>query len=227
MKVDAYIVKAIDQYILDNNMTQRELAKKVGIGPATMVKWRRQGNGIADRHWISLFKLIRNYLPSERIYIAGDSEEHYSSVTEGTKEKAYFKPKYIPVMVPVLMDENLLEYHQMLQSVEQYVAGRNFPRVEYRPHIKINGVFCYILPKSAVGVPKGARLFISSDEKPRNGGLVLAVTSENKIILAKYTTNGNSFTIAGNKETITGKLSQARQMLTMLATVIMYEVYTI
>lgn len=227
MKVDAYIVNAIDQYILANKLTQAAFAKQLGISEATMVKWRRQGNGITGRRWQTLYRYIKRYLPAERIYIAGNGEENYSSATEGTGVRAYFDPKYVPQMVPVLVDENLRQYQQMLQSVEQFVAGREFPRVEYRPHCKAtSGIFCYVLPHTEVGVPQGARLFVSSDEKPRSGFLVLAVTAKGKIMLANYTTSGNTFTLAG-RENITGKLAQAREMLTMLATVVMYEVYTI
>lgn len=227
MKVDAYIVNAIDQYILANKLTQAAFAKQLGISEATMVKWRRQGNGITGRRWQHLYRYIKRYLPAERIFIAGNGEEHYSSATEGTGVRVYFEPKYIPQMVPVLVDEHLRQYQQMLQSVEQYVAGRDFPRVEYRPHSKAtSGIFCYVLPQAEVGVPQGARLFVSSEEKPRSGGLVLAVTAAGKIMLANYTTSGNTFTLAG-RENITGKLAQAREMLTMLATVVMYEVYTI
>ena len=227
MKVDAYIVNAIDQYILANKLTQAAFAKQLGISEATMVKWRRQGNGITGRRWQQLYGYIKRYLPTERIFVAGNGEEHYSSATEGTGVRAYFEPKYIPQMVPVLVDENLRDYQQMLQSVEQYVGGRAFPRVEYRPRGNAaSGIFCYVLPQAAAGVPQGARLFISSEEKPHSGGLVLAVTAGGKIMLANYTTSGNTFTLSG-VETITGKLAQARQMLTMLATVVMYEVFTV
>lgn len=44
MKVDAYIVNAIDQYILANKLTQAAFAKQPGISEATMVKWRRAEN---------------------------------------------------------------------------------------------------------------------------------------------------------------------------------------
>ena len=84
MKVDAYIVNAIDQYILANKLTQAAFAKQLGISEATMVKWRRQGNGITGRRWQHLYRYIKRYLPAERIFIAGNGEEHYSSATEGT-----------------------------------------------------------------------------------------------------------------------------------------------
>ncbi len=224
MKVDAYIASAIDQYIMANKLTQAGFAKQLGISEATMVKWRRQGNGITGRRWAELYKHIKRYLPKERIFTASNGEEHYSSANEGAGVRVYFEPKYIPQMVPVLEDKDLQAWPQMVQSVEQYVAGRDYKRAEYRARGPEAGVFCYMLSSATIGIPQGAQLFVSGEAKPTNGGLVLAVTTSGEIILATYTATGNTFTLTGSQN-ITGQLSKAQELFTMLAPVIEYTVF--
>lgn len=227
MKIDINIVNAIDQYMLANKISANAFAEVLGISPATMVKWRRQGNGITGRRWQELYKHIKSYLPQDRIFVASNGEEHYSSLNEGTGGKAYFEPKYVPQMAPVFTQEDLRRYNSMVESVEQYACVNNLQRREYRQHIAgFGSIFCYDLPQAIVGVPAGARLYASENTKPRNGGLVLAVTSTGQILLGIYTVKGGSFTISCGVEKTTGKLAEARGMFTMICPVVMYEVFT-
>ncbi len=109
-------------------------------------------------------------------------------------------------------------------AVEQYVAGRDYKRAEYRARGPEAGVFCYMLSSATIGIPQGAQLFVSGEAKPTNGGLVLAVTTSGEIILATYTATGNTFTLTGSQN-ITGQLSKAQELFTMLAPVIEYTVF--
>ena len=228
MKVDINIVNAIDQYLAANNIPQRDFAKRLGVSEATMVKWRRQGNGITGMRWATLYKFIKQYLPQDRIFISSNGEEHYSSLNDGRGGSPYFEPKFVPAMVPLFSTGNIEQYNgmEMVQSVEQFACQQQLPRVEYRPKVSgCGGIFAYDLPKAAAGIPQGARLYISSEAKPKNGGITLAVSSaDGRVALGIYTVTGNTFTFATQPQSITGKLQDARTVFSVLLPVIMYEV---
>ncbi len=224
MRIDINISNAIDRLLLDRHITAAAFAKELGISEAALVKWRRPGNGITGRMWQALYPKIKKYLPQERIFIAQNGEEHYSSLNETCKSgNPYYEPKFIPQLVPIFTESDLLAYLPLVQSVEQYARLHNLQRTEYRPRIAgCGGMFCYELPQPCAGMPSGARLFISSEAKPKNGCMALAIDNGGKIHVGLYTADNSMFNIGG----VTGRLAQASTIVTMLCPVIMYEVIT-
>lgn len=224
MRIDINIANAIDRLLNERHIAAAALAKELKISEAALVKWRRPGNGITGRMWQALYPKIKQYLPQERIFIAQNGEEHYSSLNETSKSgNPYFEPKFIPQMVPIFAEADLLAYLPMVQSVEQYACIHNLQRTEYRPRIAgCGGIFAHDLQSPASGMPVGARLFISSEAKPKSGCMALAIDMQGKLHIGLYTADNGLFSIGG----ISGKLVQASTMITMICPVIMYEVIT-
>ena len=227
MKVDINIVNAIDQYLAANNIPQRDFAKRLGVSEATMVKWRRQGNGITGMRWATLYKFIKQYLPQDRIFIASNGEERYSSLNDGRGGSPYFEPKFIPAMIPKFSKENIVQWSAVntLQTVEQFACQKQLPRVEYRHKSMCHGeVFAYDLTASAEGIPQGATLYILR-EPPRDGDIALAVlTEDSRVVLGIYTVTGNTFTFSMQPKSITGSLRDGKNIFSLLLPIIKYEV---
>ena len=224
MRIDINIANAIERLLQDRHITARAFADEMEVSESTLVKWRRPGNGMTGRRWQALFPVIKKYLPQERIFVAQNGEEHYSSLNEtASAGSQYFEPKYIPQMVPIFGQEDLTAYLPMVENVEQYAYDHNLPRTEYRPRLAgCGGVFAYDLPQPCAGMPTGARLYISSEAKPKNGCMAIAVDTSGKVAIGPYSSGDGIFNVAG----ITGRLAQASIMLTLLCPVIMYEVIT-
>ena len=219
MKVDQYIIRAINQYIAANRTTQKYFARQRGVSEATMVKWRKSGNGISDANWSALYSRIKDYLPKDRLYISSTGDEEYSSLNEGKKNMYY-----IPVLIPSLKSADLIKYNPVV-SVEQFAQSENITRIEYRPKvIGIGGMFSYELETASAGVPPGARLFVSSEAKPRNNSLVLAVTNGKEIVLGIFKTTGRMFELDSGEKKLTGHLDDIRRLFTGFFPVISYEV---
>ena len=221
MKVDAHISHAIDTYIAEHNTTQKEFAKVCGVSETTLVKWRRQGSGITSIRWKRLFELIRPYLPTSRIYIASSGEEAYSSLNEGAGRHDYFEPKFIPAMIPVLDEKALLKYNSFVQSIEQFAFELNLPRIEFRPRVQsAGGLFCFKLEETQGGIPAGAFLYPSTEAKPRQNQLAIAITADKKVVVGKYTSSKDRFEIGP----VHGRLDSIRTQLNGLFPITVYEV---
>lgn len=219
MKVDSFIVRAINQYITANKTTQKELASQLEVSEATMVKWRKQGNGIGDGNWQKLYMLIKQYLPKDRLYISSSGEEEYSSLNDGRKSMYY-----VPVLIPHLKPSDLIKYNSVV-SIEQFAQTETIARIEYRPKVPgIGGMFCFDLVNASAGVPSGARLFVSSEAKPRNGSLVLASTNTAEIILGFFRATGRVFELDTGERKETGRIEDIRRLFTGFFPVIAYEV---
>lgn len=221
MKVDINIINAIDQYIATNHINQKAFAKLCGVSETTLVKWRRQGSGITPIRWARLFQLIRQYLPASRIFISASGEEKYSSLLEGSGRNDYFEPKFVPAMIPVLQPKDLVKYNAFVQNIEQFAFERDLPRIEFRPRVQCaGGIFCYKLEESQAGIPGGAFLYASSEAKPRQGQLIIAVTADKKIIVGRYSIRRERFTIGE----MNGNVDSIRTQFLGLFPIIVYEV---
>lgn len=220
MRVDQHIIHAIDQYLSANRITQKEFARRLGVSEATIVKWRRQGNGISGPRWRAIYPIIKRYLPPSRIYITNAGEEEYSSLND---DKG-FDPKTLPSRIPILNTEKLKKYNPIV-SIEQFAQTEKLDRVDYRPKVAgVGGMFCYDLEFASNGVPTGARLFISSEVKPKNGSLVLAVAANGVVTLGTYSATGTVFELVVDGKKMPGKLDDIRRLFTGFFPVISYEV---
>ena len=221
MKVDIYITEALDKYCVQHRITQKEFARQLNVSEATMVKWRRQGTGISEVRWKPLFKLLRPYLPTERIYLATNGEEQYSSLNESVGKYNYFQPKFIPAHVPVLTSSDLIAYNSFVQSIEQYAADHDLPRIEYRPRIQCaGGLFAYQMTEEQDHIPAGATLYASTEARPKQNQITLAVTKDKRIVVGKYSANSSTFKIGA----VQGRLDDISSILSGIFPVIVYEV---
>jgi hypothetical protein len=217
MKIDQNIIRAISQYIAANKTTQKAISKQLGISEATMVKWHTVGCGITDANWTKLYALIKRYLPKDRIYISSSGQEEYSSLTDG---RIYDEP----ALIPVLTSGDLAKYNAVV-SIEQFAQTKKLARIEYRPKVPgIGGMFEYVLETASAGVPQGARLFVSSEAKPRNGSLVLAVTGAGEVMLGVYNSTGREFELDSGANNTSGSIEDIRRLFAGFFPVITYEV---
>ena len=228
MRVDENIANAIEQYLIDNHSTARELCKIVGISEPAMIKWRRPGKGILQRNWILLYPLIKKYLPKERIYIDENGEEQYSSTLEGTGGNPYFHPKFIPQMVPVFSLEQLSKFNTMIMTTEQYAQKLNADRIEYRPRIQGlgSGVFALNVNFESSLIPRGALLFASSEVRPQNNSIVLVNEVAGQIGLGRYTVVADKYSIIFDDRKIGGSIDKIREKVSSIFPVLYYEVVT-
>lgn len=219
MRVDKNIADAISKYIAERKITQKILAAELGVSETAMVKWHMPGCGITDKNWEKLFVRIRKYLPQERIYVTGGGRPEYSSLTE--KKKNLFD---VLVHIPELKAGDLIRYTPVV-GIEQFAREENLGCVEYCPKVAgVGGLFCHVLKTASAGVPKNARLFASSEAKPKNGRPVLAVTAGKEIVFGMYRATGRTFELNTGEKKLTGKLEDIRTMFTGFFPVISYEV---
>ena len=219
MKVDQHIVRALNQYLAANHTTQKVLSKQLNVSESTMVQWQKVGRGITFNNWSKLYPLIKRYLPKDRIYISSTGEEEYSSMADAKKQGFY-----VPIAVPVMKPLNLLRYNAIV-SLEQFARSESLNRTEYNPKIAgIGGIFCYELDKAGLGIPVGARLFVSSEAKPRNGSIVLCTTFSGEIVLGVFHTTGDTFELDAGERKFTGNLVETMRKFSGIFPVISYEV---
>ena len=220
MRVDQNIITAIDQYLQANRITQKEFARRLGVCEATVVKWHRAGNGISNVHWRTIYPIIKRYLPQNRIFITNAGNEEYSSLT-GEHE---IDPKFQPLFVPLLNTDKLKKYNPIV-GIEQFAQSENLDRVAYRPKVAgVGGIFRYDLETASNGVPAGAWLYVSSEAKPKNGSLVLAVASNGVVTLGTYSATGTVFELIVDGKKMSGKLASIRTLFTGFFPVVSYEV---
>ena len=228
MIVDSNIANAIDRYLKDNNKTARELCKMVGISEPAIIKWRRPGKGILQRHWLVLYPYIKNYLPRERIFLDENGEEQYSSALEGTSgTRPYFKPKYVPQMVPEFTQEQFENFNYVVDSVEQYASRIQTPFVEYSPKTPSgSGVFS-IKSENLGIIPDGATIFVSSQLRPKNNSIVFfSEVGSNEIKIGQYKVVADKYSIVFGNEKIGGSINKIREKISFMFPVLYYEVVT-
>lgn len=228
MRVDDNISMAIDKYIRENRTTAKDLCKKLDISEPAFVKWRRPGKGILPRNWIVLFPLIKKYLPKERIFIDENGNEQYSSTLEGTGCNSYFQPKYIPQLVPCVSTEQLLNFPNMVQTIEQYACGLGIERIEYRPRTQGcgAGVFAFDVDVENPFVPNGALLFSSTEVRPKNGSLVICLDTNNELRFGKYQIVADKYSIDFSTERVVGLVTKIHEKIKWIFPVLYYEVVT-
>lgn len=232
MKIDSHIATGVERYILDQDITAKEFSRRMNVSEATVIKWRKPGNGVSEPRWNELFKLIRPYLPEDRIYLDDAGQEQYSSLVKGASVK-FFEPKFVPQMAPAITEKELLNYECMLESIEQFAIRCNVPRVEYRPRHKDKGGVFALLIESALHepvFPAGARLFVTSeDAKPANDNTVVCrFRDKNKICIGRYQANDGEFTITpySKEKPVSGKIAEAKKLIDWVFPVMFYEVVT-
>lgn len=220
MRVDQHIITAIDQYLQANRLTQKEFARRLGVCEATVVKWHRAGNGVSNVHWRIIYPLIKRYLPQNRIFITNAGEEEYSSLT-GEHE---IDPKYQPSFVPLLNTDKLKQYNPIV-GIEQFAQTEHLDRVAYRPKVAgVGGIFRYDLEFASNGVPAGALLYVSSEAKPKNGSLILAVATNGVVTLGTFSATGTVFELIVDGKKMSGRLDSIRTLFSGFFPVISYEV---
>lgn len=231
VRVDTNIVNAIDEYLASVQCDYQDLARKIGVAPASITKWRKVGNGITEAKWKCLFPIIKPFLPSERIYIDDSGSEQYSSTIGGTP--AYtFEPKYIPTMIPNIEIDALAEYDNMLESIVQFGERINAEEIEYRPkHSNVAGVFAVTLTGKQCEpvLPKGAVLYACTSETTRSNVISLVKTNDNKVFVARYQLMNGKFAllnVTNNKPIICEKIIDARKIIQWIFPVLYYEVVT-
>ena len=216
MNVDENISKALTQYIAASGTTQKEFACQLGFCEATIVKWRRPGNGISDANWKTLYGYIKPFLPKNRLYVSGSGEEEYSSLNE--------KRNAVLVQIPVLKTDDLVKYNSVV-GIEQFARSARLPRVDFTPKVAgVGGMFCYDLETASNGVPVGARLYVSSEAKPKNGSLILAVATNGVVTLGTFSATGTVFELIVDGKKMSGRLDSIRTLFSGFFPVISYEV---
>ena len=228
MIVDSNIANAIESYLKENNKTAKELCRMIGISEPAIIKWRRPGKGILQRHWMVLYPYIKKYLPPERIYRDENGEEQYSSALEGSVgTRPYFKPKYIPQMVPIITMKQLEKFNYVMDSIEQYAAKLKSNLVEYYPKTQSAfGVFC--IKANGIGeIPDGATVFVSSQLRPKNGSMVFFIEcGNNEIKYGKFTTLEDKYFLSHEYGELEGEISEMRNRISIMFPVLYYEVVT-
>ena len=232
MKVDSEISRAIDRYLLENELTYEEFSRRIGVSPACITKWRKVGNGISSIKWQTLFHVIKQYLPESRIFIDDSGKEQYSSATE--HQSSYvFEPKYLPQMVPIFQINRLKGFDNTLESIVQFAKKNSSGLAEYRPkHSNISGVFAVDIDDNSLApvIPEKTRIFACTSERPRNGGLVIAnPTSADVTLVGRYCRNGSQFSIhsvCDNTVLLSGETTDARSIIEWIFPVLYYEVTT-
>ena len=231
MKVDSHIVRAIDKYITDHGISYEEFARQQGVSCASITKWRKVGNGMTGKRWSKLFPVIKDYLPQDRIYLDDAQKEQYSSAT--AKQSSYvFEPKYIPLMVPVFSLKQIGTYDDTLESVTQLGIRFKAKEAEYRPkHKEKSSVFAVALTDNALApfFPEKTTLFVCAGERPANDGLTIALPAGANIpVIGYYQRINDTFrvTTPSGKVAISGKVADAKNLLTWIFPVLYYEVVT-
>ncbi len=231
MKVDSNIVRAIEQFMTDGKLSCEDFARNAGVSNAAVTKWRKVGSGITTVRWKIVFPLLRKYLPKERIYIDDAGHEQYSSAA--AKQSAYFfEPKYIPLMVPEFSLEQMSEYDDTLESITQLGSRFKAKLAEYRPkHKNKSSVFAIRLfdDKLAPVLPKYTTLFVCAGERPSSGGMAVTLPIKGKPFVGTYNRKGNKFEIVpicGTQKKVSGKVQDAKNIITWTYPVLYYEVVT-
>ena len=233
MKVDSHIAHAIDQCIAESKVSAEEFARQLGVSNASITKWRKVGNGITQIRWDGLFPLIRKYLPKDRLYIDDAGKEQYSSAA--AKQSSYFfEPKYVPLMVPTFSLTQISAYDDTLESVTQLGERLRVPLSEYRPkHKEKSSIFAIHLDDDLLApvFPKRTTLFVCGGERPISGGQVVVFAAGAKQpIIGQYIRKGTEFSVVpadGNpKHAISGKVEDAKKLITWIFPVLYYEVVT-
>ena len=233
MKVDSHIVKAIDLLIAEEKISFEELSKRLNVSNATITKWRKVGNGITKMRWETLFPMIRKFLPRDRIYLDDASREQYSSAAS-KQSSYYFEPKYIPLMVPTFSLSQIASYDDTLESITQLGERLKVGMTEYRPkHKDKSSIFAIRLDddKLAPVYPRRTTLFVCAGERPDASGLVVVLPVDQKTpIIGQYIRNGGEFSIKpadrNPKHAISGKVADAKKLITWIFPVLYYEVVT-
>lgn len=233
MKVDSHIVNAINSLIADQKISFEELANRLGVSGATITKWRKVGNGITRMRWSELFPMIRKYLPKDRLYIDDAGKEQYSSAA--AKQSSYFfEPKYVPLMVPSFSLSQIAAYDDTLESVTQLGERLRVPMSEYRPkHKEKSSIFAIHLDDDLLApvFPKRTTMFVCGGERPVSGGQVVVLAAGAKQpIIGTYLRKETEFSVIpadGNpKHAISGKVTDAKKLITWIFPVLYYEVVT-
>ena len=231
VRVDSNITNAIDEYLASVQGDYQDVARSVGVSPASITKWRKIGNGITDAKWKKLFPIIRPFLPKDRIYIDDAGCEQYSSTISGTPTYT-FEPKYIPTMIPNIPFDMLSEYDNMLESMVQYGKRINATEIEYRPkHSDVTGIWATSIndKKYAPALPKDAMLYICTSETPRSNRMVIVKTHNNDVFVARYQLMNGKFAlldIVADKPIICEKIADVRKIIQWIFPVLYYEVVT-
>lgn len=231
IRVDTNIVNAIDEYLASVNGDYQDLARRIGVSPAAITKWRKVGNGITNAKWKLLFPVIKAFLPSERIYIDDSNSEQYSSTLHGTNTYT-FEPKYVPTMISNIEIDAMTEYDNMLESIVQFGERINAKNIEYRPkHSNVAGVFAVTLTnkKCEPVLPKDAVLYVCTSETTRSNVISLVKTNDNKVFVARYQLMNGKFAlldVTNNKPIVCEKTTDARKIIQWIFPVLYYEVVT-
>lgn len=231
MKVDSHIVNAIDKFIAEHGIGYDGFARKLGVSCAAITKWRKVGNGISPVRWERMFRLLKPYLPADRIFINDAQEEQYSSATE--HQSSYvFEPKYLPLMVPVFTMDQIGTYDDTLESVTQLGVRLKVKNAEYRPkHKEKSSIFAIGLSDDRLApvFPAKTTLFVCASERPVDGSLVLVLPTGGKTAIGTYSRRGDSFSVTsavGGKTVLKGKVADAKKLITWIFPVLYYEVVT-
>ena len=231
MKVDSEISRAIDRYLHDNKLTYDDFSRQMQVSPACITKWKKIGSGITERKWENLFPMLKKYLPADRIFINDAGKEQYSSATQ--HQSAYvFEPKYIPLLVPTFRLDQLADFDDTLESIIQFGERTKVKLSEYRPkHAGMSGIFSVEIAGSALApiIPDKTKLFACTGEHPHKGSLVVANAIGGKPVVGVYQTSSTKFSIFDIKKgntMISGKIKDARNIVTWIFPVLYYEVVT-
>lgn len=67
------IGKTLMYYLIDNDMTAKELAEKMDVSKASVYRWM-SGKPMTNRYYIKLLKILDGYNPSNWIIEKSDTE---------------------------------------------------------------------------------------------------------------------------------------------------------
>lgn len=229
MKVDEHIAKAISDYLAEKRMLARDLCEAFSVSEGTLSNWRRVGRGINDENWGPLFSIIKPYLPASRIYIDSAGAEQYQSafvVPDNQKSSVKINRNFAVQTVPKFTIQQISKFNFLLDSIEQLAQNEQAPRIDYHTKTPGCGIGIFaIKTKSETAVPAGAVVFASTDLKPRDGGIVLYLSLEGRVDIARFSVKGVFFELSG-KEKIFGETEKILDHVKWIFPIVHYYVVT-
>ena len=198
MKIDSHIVKAIEKYLSQSGTSYVDMAAKLGVTPAAVTKWKKVGSGVSPARWAIMFQLIKQYLPKDRIFIDDAGNEQYDSNTEHVSSYV-FKPKFIPLMVPVFSIDQISEYDDKLESTNELGIRKKAKMAECYPSRPVNGtiIALELFGDNYYGAKINRRtiMFATTGEKPKDRGIAVVRPTSGMPIVGEYEKNGDVFTV--------------------------------
>ena len=231
MKVDYNIRKALQGYIDDKGMNNKELAQMLGISPVAVGKWfNRERSGINDAIWdTKVLPLIKDRLPLDRFYTDDDGKVKYKSeVAQTTYRQIDSITRSIPV--PLFSGEQLAEYNGndiILEFAQRNGVTKQIDFIQR--YAKAVDAYALSMPEGAMpNIPTSATFFVCAGRKPMSGRLHIFKRADGVMPqVGIYNFDQKAFQIdiwgvTWGDKTLAGKTSDFKRMVAWIHPVVYY-----